>query len=227
MMMNNAGTKPRRTTRGTYVAGIAAVAALLLSMTAPAAVTTPAQKCAVCGKNLIKNPGAELGRGVVSVDAFGAVPGWTLVAGQFGAASYAFPVGWFSARSKGSPKRGKNYFFGGTTTAAVTAPASIGSQTIALPASAAGRKATLSGWLGNYGNNRSQVRAEFMDAAGAKLSSVRIGPAVTIGGTDMSLRSRTGTVPAGTTQVTILITFGGTTAAYKLAGVDNVSLVLT
>ena len=225
--MNTTGTKTLRTRRASYVAGIAAIAALLLSMTAPAAVTAPAQKCAICGKNLIKNPGAELGRGVVSVDAFGAVPRWTLVAGQFGAASYTFPVGWYSARTKGPPKRGKNYFFGGTTTAAVTAPASIGSQTIALPASATGRKATLSGWLGNYGTKRSQVRAEFMDAAGAVLSRVRIGPAVTIGSTDMSLRSRTGTVPAGTTQVTIVITFAGPGAAYNLAGADNVALVLT
>ena len=226
--MKDTGRNPHRAGRMSYIAGIVAVAALLLSITAPAAVTAPAQaKCPACGKNLIKNPGAESGRGVVSVNSFGAVPGWTLAAGQFGAASYTFPNGWFSAKTKGSPKRGKNYFFGGTTTAAVTAPASIGSQTIALPASAAGRKATLSGWLGNYGNNRSQVRAEFMDAAGAVLSRIRIGPAVTIGGTDMSLRSRTGTVPAKTKQVTILITFAGGGANYKLAGVDNVSLVLT
>jgi hypothetical protein len=226
--MNHTDGKLRRAGRMSYVAGIAAVAALLLSMTAPAAMTAPAQAgCPVCGKNLIRNPGAELGRGVVSVDAFGAVPGWTLVAGQFGAASYTFPNGWFSTKTKGSPKRGKNYFFGGTTRAAVEATASIGSQTIALPASAVGRKATLSGWLGNYVNNRSQVRAEFMDAAGAVLSRVRIGPAVTIGGQDMSLRSRTGTVPPSTTQVALVITFAGGGAAYKLAGVDNVSLVLT
>jgi hypothetical protein len=226
--MNDSGRKQRPAGRMRYVAGVIAVTALLLAIAAPAAMTAPAQgKCPVCGKNLIKNPGAEAGRGVVSVNAFGAVPSWTLVAGQFGAASYTFPNGWFSAKTKGSPKRGKNYFFGGTTTAAVTAPASIGSQTIPLPASASGRKATLSGWLGNYGNNRSQVRAEFMDASGAVLSRVRIGPAVTIGGTDMSLRSRTGMVPAGTTQVTMLITFAGGGAAYKLSGVDNVSLVLT
>ena len=39
-------------------------------------------------------------------------------AGQFGAASYTFPNGWFAKTSKGSPRRGKNYFFGGTTTEA-------------------------------------------------------------------------------------------------------------
>ncbi len=196
--------------------------ALALSMTAAAA-----GGCPVCGKNLIKNPGADAGLGVTAVGASGLVPGWTIVAGQFGAASYTFPVGWFSVRSKGPAKRGKNYFFGGTTTEAVTAPASIGKQTIALPRSAVGRKATLSGWLGNYGENRTQVRAEFMDATGAVLSTVRIGPAVTIAGSDMALRTRNGKVPANTTQVTISVIIGGTVAAYKLAGADSLSLVLS
>jgi len=206
---------------------------LLLTVTAAALVTlglsmtaTAAKGCPVCGKNLIKNPGADAGLGVTAVGASGQVPGWTIVSGQFGAASYAFPNGWFSARSKGPAKRGKNYFFGGTTTEAVTAPASVGTQTIPLPRSAAGRKATLSGWLGNYVENRSQVRAEFMDAAGNVLTRVRIGPAVTISGTDMALRSRSGKVPAKTTQVRISVIFSGGGAAYKLAGADSLSLVL-
>lgn len=205
------------------IAVMSAVAAMALvsSMTAAAAV------CPVCGKNLIKNPGADAGLGVTAVGASGRVPGWTIAAGQFGAASYTFPNGWFSARSKGPAKRGKNYFFGGTTTEGVTAPASIGTQTIALPASAVGRKATLSGWLGNYGENRTQVRAQFMDASGAVLSTVRIGPAVTIAGTDMALRTRNGKVPAKTTQVMVSVIFSGGGANYKLAGADSLSLVLT
>ena len=205
----------------TLAMGIAATAMLVAALTAAAA------GCPVCGKNLIKNPGAELGRGVTTVGAFGAVPGWTVAAGQFGAASYTFPNGWYSARSKGPKVRGKNYFFGGTTTDAVTAGASIGTQTIALPAAAVGKKATLSGWIGNYGENRTQVRAQFMDAAGAVLSTVRIGPAVTIAGTDMGFRSRFGKVPAGSTQVMISILFSGGGANYKLAGADSLSLVLS
>jgi hypothetical protein len=196
--------------------------ALVSSMTA-----TAAKGCPVCGKNLIKNPGADAGLGVTAVGASGLVPGWTIAAGQFGAASYTFPNGWFSARSKGPAKRGKNYFFGGTTTEAVTAPASIGTQTFALPKSAVGRKATLSGWLGNYGENRTQVRAQFMDASGAVLSTVRIGPAVTISGTDMARRTRNGKVPAKTTQVTVSVIFSGGGANYKLAGADSLSLVLS
>ena len=203
-------------------ATVAAVAATSMLSTA-----TAAKGCPVCGKNLIKNPGADAGLGVTAVGASGLVPGWTIVSGQFGAASYTFPNGWFSVRSKGPAKRGKNYFFGGTTTEAVQAEASTGTQTIALPASAVGRKATLSGWLGNYVENRSQVRAQFMDASGAVLSTVRIGPAVTIAGTDMGLRTRNGKVPAGTKQVMVSVIFSGGGAAYKLAGADGLSLVLT
>jgi hypothetical protein len=206
----------------TAVLGAVVAAVLGVSMTASAA-----RGCPVCGKNLIKNPGAEAGAGITAVDAFGAVPGWTIEAGQFGAASYAFPNGWFSARSKAPAKRGKNYFFGGTTTAAVEASASIGRQTIKLPAAAVGRKATLSGWLGNYVQNRAQVRAEFMNASGAVLSTLKIGPDTTISGTDMALRSRSKKVPAKTTQVSVVVSFAGGGAAYKLAGADNLSLVLS
>jgi hypothetical protein len=207
--------------------GFVALAALVLSVAASAAMAPPGQaKCGICGKNLIKNPGAESGRGVTAVGAFGAVPGWTLEGGQFGAASYAFRNGWFSATTQGPKTRGKNYFFGGTTEAAIRGPASIGAQTIALPAAAAGRKATLSGWLGNYGNVRAQVRAQFLDAAGVVLSTIRIGPVVTTGSSNMVLRSRSATVPASTTQVKVSVNFGPNAARYNLAGADNLSLVL-
>lgn len=216
-------TRTTPTRRFAQLLALAALAAATILATASAGTTA----CGICGKNLIKNPGADGGLGITAVDAYGAVPGWTNVSGQFGAASYAFPNGWFSARSKGPKARGKNYFFGGTTRAAIDAPATIGTQTIPLPAAAVGRKATLSGWLGNYVKNTAQVRAEFQDAAGAVLSRVKIGPDTTISGTDMALRSRTGKVPAGTKQVTIVVTFAGGGAAYKLAGADALSLVLS
>ena len=212
-------------------ARVALGAALLVltGLLATAAAAAPSATCGVCGKNLIKNPGAEAGAGITAVGAFGAVPGWTNDAGQFGAASYTFPNGWFSMNSKGSPKRGKNYFFGGTTTEASSAKATIGKQTIKLPAAAAGRKVTLGGWLGNYGSgpsaNMTQVRAEFADASGAVLARLRIGNDTTISGTDMAFRSRKGTVPNGAAQVTIVVTFVGGNN-YKLAGADERSLML-
>jgi hypothetical protein len=219
--------RPRSSVRARIPAAMLGVALLILvAALATAAAAAPSQ-CGICAKNLIKNPGAESGRGVTAVGAFGAVPGWTIEGGQFGAASYAFPNGWFSARSQGPKNRGKNYFFGGTSEAAIRGPASIGTQTIALPAAAVGRKATLSGWLGNYSKSRAQVRAVFTDAAGATLSTVRIGPVVTTGGTDMVLRSRFGTVPARTTQVKVSVNFGPNSASYNLAGADSLSLVLS
>lgn len=183
--------------------------------------------CSFCGKNLIKNPGAEGGRGQNAAGETGNVPGWTNTAGAFGAAAYTgFGVGWFNATSQGPKNRGKNYFFGGTSTAATSAQATIGTQTIKLPAAAAGHKATLSGWLGNYSSNTSQVRAAFLDASGKVLAAVRIGPDTTIGGSNMAFRTRHGTVPKGAVSVSVVVTFTDH-ANYNLAGADDLSLVLS
>ena len=221
----------RRTTfiRPSTVLCIALVVVGAMLTTTASAAPAASKACAVCGKNLIKNPGAEAGAGITTVGAYGVVPGWSNEAGQFSAASYTFPNGWFSKRSKGSPTRGKNYFFGGTTAVANAAKATIGKQTIKLPAAAAGRKVTLGGWIGNYGTgptaNMTQVRAEFADASGAVLARLRIGNDTTVSGMDMAFRSRKGTVPKGAAQVTIVVSFiGGNN--YKLAGADDLSLVL-
>ena len=115
---------------------LAAVVVLAMALAA-AASAAPGATCGICGKNLIKNPGAEAGAGVTAVGAFGVVPGWTSVAGQFGAAAYTFGNGWFGMSSKGSPTRRKNYFFGGTTTEAVSAKGrSGGSRTTSARSSA-------------------------------------------------------------------------------------------
>jgi hypothetical protein len=206
----------------------ALVAVSLSTLSLVASVSSAASTaCPFCGKNLIRNPGAEAGLGVTADGATGAVPGWTNVAGQFGAAKYTgFNVGWFSAKSKGPADRGKNYFFGGTTAAATTAKASIGKQAIKVPAAAAGHKVTLSGWLGNYVSNTTQVRAEFTDSSGKVIAALQIGPDTTIGGQDMAFRTRSGNVPRGTMTVNIVVTFTDH-ANYNLAGADNLSLVLS
>lgn len=205
------------------VALIGALSALALASSGSAATAA----CSFCGKNLILNPGAEAGRGVTTVGAFGAVPQWVNTAGQFSAASWSsFPNGWFSGRSKGPKNRGKNYFFGGTTTIATQVKATIGTQTIKLPAAAAGRKVTLSGWLGNYGTNTASVRAQFTDAAGKTLAALRIGPDTTIASTDMAFRTRSAKVPAGSVTAVVVVTFTDH-ANYSLAGADDLSLVLS
>jgi hypothetical protein len=221
-------TLNRRPRRGQLARTSALLAATALAALAVVATGSAARaaSCSFCGKNLLLNSGAESGKGLTAAGANGAVPHWTSTQGQFGAAAYTgFGVGWFSATSKGPADKGKNYFFGGTTPAATGAKASIGSQTIKLPARASGHKATLSGWLGNYGSNTASVRATFTDAAGKTLTGIRIGPDSTLGGGDMGPRTRTGTVPAGARGVTVTITFTDH-ANYNLAGADDVSLVL-
>jgi hypothetical protein len=207
-----------------FVIGVGVLTTLSFAATASAARSAA---CGFCGKNLVKNPGAEAGRGQTAAGEMGAVPGWTNAAGQFGAAAYTFGSAWFSLASKGPADKGKNYFFGGTTTAATHANASIGTQTIKLPTGTAGHKATLSGWLGNYGTNRTEVRAVFMDASGKMLSGIRIGPDTTIGGENMAIRSRTGSVPSGAVSVELIVTFTEHDADYNFAGADDVSLVLS
>ena len=206
-------------------------AALLLCIAAALALSTIASSsraaaCSFCGKNLVKNPGAESGKGQNAEHETGAVPDWTKTAGAFGAASYSYTGFWFLAASKGPKDKGKNYFFGGSINGA-SFPQSVGTQTIKVPAAAAGHKATLSGWLGNYGSDTSQVRAQFMDSSGKMLSAVRIGPDTTIGGTDMALRSRTATVPPGTASISVVITFTTLNHDASQAGADDISLVLS
>ncbi len=203
------------------------LATALVALTLAGGGFARSSACSFCGKNLIRNPGAEGGRGQNEPGETGNVPGWTTTAGAFGAAAYTgFGVGWFNATSQGPKNRGKNYFFGGTSTAATSAHATIGTQTIKLPAAAAGHKATLSGWLGNYNADTAQVRAAFTDSSGKVLAAVRIGPDTTIGGSDMAFRTRSGKVPKGATGVSVIVTFTDH-ANYNLAGADDLSLVLS
>jgi hypothetical protein len=190
------------------------------------ASSSRATACSFCGRNLVKNPGAESGKGQNAEHETGAVPGWTKTAGAFGAASYSYTGFWFLAASKGPKDKGKNYFFGGSSNGAAF-PRSVGTQTIKVPAAAAGHKATLSGWLGNYGSDTSQVRAQFLNSSGKMLSAIRIGPDTTIGGTDMAQRSRSATVPPGTTSISVVITFTTYNHDSSQAGADDISLVLS
>ena len=67
-----------RTRVGTAVGTALALVAVVLATAASAA---PGATCGFCGKNLIKNPGAEAGAGITAVGAYGVVPGWTPEAG--------------------------------------------------------------------------------------------------------------------------------------------------
>lgn len=224
--LESPGGNARRSARaGTTLVLLVALTALAVAASGSAARSAA---CSFCGKNLVLDPGAESARGENAPGESGAVPGWTNTAGQFSAGAYTgFGVGWFNATSKGPTDKGKNYFFGGTTTAATSAKATIGTQTFKAPAGAAGHKATLSAWMGNYSSNMVSVRAAFLDAGGKTLSGLRVGPDTTISSEgDMSLRTRSGTVPAGTASIQVTVTFTDH-GNYNLAGADDISVVLS
>ncbi len=182
--------------------------------------------CSFCGKNLVKNPGAESGKGQNAVNESGAVPGWTKTTGAFGAALYTAAGLNFTPTGMGPKDKGKNYFFGGDIPGAQF-PESVGTQTIKLPAGAVGHKATLSGWLGNYSNDTAQVRAQFMDGSGKMISALRIGPDTTISTSgDMAFRTRSATVPAGAASIAVVITFTDHNNANE-AGADDISVVVS
>jgi hypothetical protein len=215
---------------GLSAAAQGVIALLLCSAIALALVavgsSTRSAACSFCGKNLVNNPGAESGKGQNAVNESGAVPDWTKTTGAFGAASYAASGLNFTPTGMGPKDRGKNYFFGGDIPGAQF-PDSVGTQTIKLPAGAAGHKAALSGWLGNYSNDTAQVRAQFMDSSGKMISALRIGPDTTISTSgDMAFRTRSVTVPAGTTTIAVVITFTDHNNANE-AGVDDISVVLS
>jgi hypothetical protein len=215
----------KATHRSHRVALTAATAAVLAVLAGSAGSTSAfSAACSFCGKNLVQNPGAEAGRGLTSVDSSGTVPHWTKTTPGFGAAKYGAPAFAFDATTPGPKDRGTNYFFGASMTATTT---SIGTQTIKLPASAAGHKAALSAWLGNYSSDRAEVRAVFVDASGKTLSAVRIGPDTTIAGFTMELRSRTAVVPSRAASVNIVVTFSDLINNENGAGADDISLVLS
>jgi hypothetical protein len=229
-MKNDIATNGQRSYGGFSSARRGAAALLLCSAIALVLVAVGSSArsaaCSFCGKNLVKNPGAESGKGQNAVNESGAVPGWTKTTGAFGAASYTAAGLNFSATGMGPKDKGKNYFFGGDIPGAQF-PDSVGTQTIKLPAGAAGHKATLSGWLGNYSNDTAQVRAEFMDGSGKMISALRIGPDTTISTSgDMAFRTRSATVPSGAASIAVVITFTDHNNANE-AGADDISVVLS
>jgi hypothetical protein len=227
---NDSATSGHVSYVGLSGAGRGAAALLLCSAIALVLVgvglSARSAPCSFCGKNLVKNPGAESGKGQNAVNESGAVPQWTKTTGSFGAASYTASGLNFSPAGMGPKDRGKNYFFGGDIPGAQF-PESVGTQTIKLPAGAAGHKATLSGWLGNYSNDTAQVRAQFMDASGKMISALRIGPDTTISTSgDMAFRTRSANVPAGTANIAVVVTFTDHNNANE-AGADDISVVLS
>jgi hypothetical protein len=188
----------------------------------------PAIHCAACGHNLIKNPGAEAGKGA-NADVKVKIPDWTQTK-NFTAALYTWSGGDLSPTTPGPPHRGKNYFYGGPESTR-----SSGSQTVTVAASGVSTgKVTykLSGWLGGYADqsDRATLTASFERANGTVLAAASIGPVSVNARHDTSKllrRSTTGKVPAGTRKVALTLVMSRGSGSDNDGMADNLSLVFT
>jgi hypothetical protein len=210
------------------VVSVAGTSLAAASGTSAHSEAAPAIHCAACGHNLIKNGGAEAGKGA-NADVKVKVPDWTPTK-HFTAARYTWTGGDLSPTSPGAPHRGKNYFYGGPESTR-----SSGSQTVTVAGSGVSTgKVTfkLSGWLGGYSDqsDRATLTASFERANGTVLSAASIGP-VSVGARhDISKllhRSTTGKVPAGTRKIALTLVMSRGSGSDNDGMADNLSLVFT
>jgi hypothetical protein len=207
----------------------AAIGALLL------ATPLAARPATVPTGNLVVNPGAEDSPGTEVATVVKPV-GWTTT-GNLSTWTYAAregdkPTQAFSATIGG----GKNFFAGGpgdnsgkqtTHTAAQTIDVS-GAAT-EIDASQVG--ATLTAFIGGYtvDDDLATVTARFLDAAGAQLGSVRVGP-VSIDDrkrlTVLLKRTAQANLPLNTRNIAVVITVTANGNGAHHAYIDNISLTL-
>jgi uncharacterized protein (TIGR03437 family) len=181
--------------------GLAFVSILAASALCEAAQAT--------GTNLLRNPGAEEGPATNDYYEQLNIPGWT-VDGR--ATVYPYAMGdTLTPTSPGPADRGANLFGGGfTATAAISQVVNIAGSAAAIDAGT--QKYTLSAWLGGWStqNDNALLRATFRNASGASVGTAQVGPVLAAdrgGITQLLLRSTTGTVPAGTRTVEVVLAF--------------------
>jgi hypothetical protein len=183
------------------------------------------------GVNLIVNGGAEAGPGAPS-DALPLmdIPGWQRT-GNFEVTQYGASGGFTDKTDPGPDDRGKNFFNGGPNN-----PKSSATQTDKIT----GLDALIdkhqlayafSAFIGGYSNqnDHATVTVEFRSVTGHPLGTAQLGPLMAADRNDKTglfPRSTSGSVPAGTREVTVTIVIVRTDGSYNDGCADNLSLVL-
>jgi hypothetical protein len=200
---------------------VALVAGIALFAAAPAGAAVPSG-------NLVVNPGAEAAPGAADASSQLPLPGWT-VESTFTAVQYGTPS-FLTAADSAALGGGANFFAGGPG-------GELGAATQVIDVSAAAAEidkgqvnATLSALLGGYATQTdySAVGATYLKAGGAPAGALRLA-AVSPGDrnsvTALVARSASGTVPAGTRQISVRIDAVREEGSYNDGYIDNVSLV--
>ena len=215
---------------------LAAVTVLVVGTTAATAGTVSGSVATtVPGGNLVVNPGAEDSPGT-DVSVVVKPVGWettgNLSTWAYAAAEGDRPTKAFAATIDG----GKNFFAGGPgdnsgkqTTHTATQTIDVSGAATEIDASQVG--ATLSAFLGGYSvsEDLATVTARFLDAAGAELSSVRVGPVNREDRKRLTVllkRTAQANLPPNTRSIAVAITVTADGNGAHQAFVDNISLTL-
>jgi hypothetical protein len=211
--------------------GVAGAFAAALLLAAPLA----AGPGAIPGGNLVQNPGAEDSPGTdvptvvkpVGWATTGALSNWT-----YAAAEGDRPTKAFAATIGG----GKNFFSGGPGDNSGKQTTHTATQTIDASGAAteigAGQVgATLTAFIGGYtvSEDLATVTARFLDAAGAEVGSVRVGPVNTNDRKRLTVllkRTARANLPPNTRSIAVVISVKADGNGANHAFVDNISLTL-
>jgi hypothetical protein len=181
--------------------------------------------------NLVQNPGAEGSPGTATSTDVAAPAGWTTTGG-LSAVQYTTSSGFLTPEVSAKVGGGANFFAGGPKTGVGTATQPIDVSAASAEIDGGGVTATLSALLGGYldQSDSAIVEAAFLDASGARLGSMRIGPvrpADRKSETTLVPRSGSAAVPKGTVQIVVSIAASRQEGDYDDGYVDNVSLELS
>ncbi|MBI3998186.1 MAG: hypothetical protein HY355_04065 [Armatimonadetes bacterium] len=218
------------------IAALALVAALFPAVASPAQGAVPAE-------NLIKNPGAETGtpcegEACQTTSFVVPVPGWT-TKGTFTLLAYGRGPVTAPSETQQQRIRGGKQFFAGGFNGGKKDPIATASQTIGVAGAAKEIdlgivRARLSAAIGSCGPDTAALDAVLLDAAGADLGKLTIGPVSgppRFGATDLSVRSTFAAVPKGTRSIRVVMTathrLEGSCTSWNDAYFDNLSLTLT
>jgi hypothetical protein len=203
--------------------------ALVLGLSLVVAGTPAFAAKAAYGKNLIKNPDAEVGEGSNTGADVYPVPSWqtsdNFTVTVYGASGFPAPG------DPGPPMRGLNFFAGGPGTPSSSAQQSIDVSALASGIDTGSVGFTLSGWLGGFESQDDQasLRADFTDLHGSVLGTTTLaGPTASERNNVTGLFQRVGkgSVPAGTRKVLVVITMTRAGGDYNDGYADALSLVL-
>jgi hypothetical protein len=184
----------------------------------------------VFGTNLVVNGNAEAGPGATGTDTVSNIPGWT-PSGNFTVHQYG-DTNYLTATDPGPDDRGQNFFAGGpgnsSSSASQMIDVSAGASTIDTGSVSFSLSAYLGGWQDQRDN--AVLTATFLDGHGATLGTSSIGPVTASdrnSARGLLSRGSTGTLPAGTRSVQLVLQMTRLDGSYDDGYADDVSLVLT